>query len=350
VDRPFIERLRIVNYGCIRDLELALTPLHAFIGPNDSGKTTVLEAVRTITTLAVAGAGEWWRDHAEGKRLLKRFDRSQERRELTAVTDTNLTWAVARDGKSMMERLDKEQAPIDLLNGSRLLAARANEALALSGSQLLHLDPDALRAASSLIPQDHKVQLVDSRGTGLPAVYDALLSRNLDAFVAIRDRLTALFPAVGGLELLNPTTREKALGIRLVDGTSVPAEFMSEGMLYFLAFAALPYLRATAVILIEEPENGLHPARIIEVMSVLREVSNTTQILIATHSPLVVNELDAAEVTVLTRDPQAGTQAVLLKDTPNYAERAKVYSNGELWVSYADGEKEAPLLQGGPTA
>ena len=72
---------------------------------------------------------------------------------------------------------------------------------------------------------------------------------------------------------------------------------MSEGLLYYLAFAALPHLEPVSLILIEEPENGLHPARIAEVMRILREISKTTQVLIATHSPLVVNELQRKRPT-----------------------------------------------------
>lgn len=123
---------------------------------------------------------------------------------------------------------------------------------------------------------------------------------------------------------------------------------MSEGLLYYLAFAVLPYLDPTALLLIEEPENGLHPARIAEVMRVLRAISETTQVIIATHSPLVVNELRADEVTVVTRSPETGTKATLIQDTPDFEERAKVYALGELWLSYANGEDEGPLLHGGP--
>jgi predicted ATPase len=123
---------------------------------------------------------------------------------------------------------------------------------------------------------------------------------------------------------------------------------MSEGMLYYLAFAILPYLDPTPIVLVEEPENGLHPARIAEVMRMLRAISEKTQVILATHSPLVINELRPDEVTVVTRSAEHGTKATLLKDTPNFEERSKVYALGELWLSYANGEDEAPLLQGGP--
>jgi predicted ATPase len=120
-------------------------------------------------------------------------------------------------------------------------------------------------------------------------------------------------------------------------------------MLYFLAFAALPYLEPSPLILVEEPENGLHPARIAEVVRVLRDVSTRVQVVMATHSPLVINELAGDEVSVITRD-EHGTHAVALSDTPTYDERASVYKNGEIWLAYGDGEREKALIEGGPAA
>src|SRR4051812_24131284 len=48
MDRPYVEELCIQNYGCIRDATFRFTPLHALIGPNDSGKSTVLRALLTL--------------------------------------------------------------------------------------------------------------------------------------------------------------------------------------------------------------------------------------------------------------------------------------------------------------
>jgi hypothetical protein len=45
IPRPYIERIRVRNFRCIREVDFALTPLHALIGPNDSGKSTLLQAL-----------------------------------------------------------------------------------------------------------------------------------------------------------------------------------------------------------------------------------------------------------------------------------------------------------------
>ncbi len=49
----------------------------------------------------------------------------------------------------------------------------------------------------------------------------------------------------------------------------------------------------------------------------------------------------------MTRD-ERGTKVTLIKDTPSFEERAKVYALGELWVSYANGKDEGPLMSATP--
>lgn len=83
-------------------------------------------------------------------------------------------------------------------------------------------------------------------------------------------------------------------------------------------------------------------------MAILWAISKESQVVVATHSPLVVNELQGPEVSVVTRDAEQGTRATRLADTPNYADRSEIYLNGELWVAYADGVAEGALVQGGP--
>jgi predicted ATPase len=210
---------------------------------------------------------------------------------------------------------------------------------------MLRLDPDALRAPTDLVPTAVKAPwFTDERGTGLAGLYDALLGRDRGAFIRLEERFTALFPTAASLRLDNTEDGKKALGLTLRDGTAVSADAMSEGMLYWLAFAIVEHLAPVEMILIEEPENGLHPSRIREVMKVLREVSERTQILLATHSPLVINELAPEEVTIVTREPERGTICTPMRETKMFEARSKVYALGELWLSYADGDGESELV------
>lgn len=265
----------ITDFRCIKKVELQLTRLHALIGPNDSGKSSILRAL--------LGLHDDWR-------------------------------------------------------------RQAYRAVGVPSRLLLRLDPDILRLASPLILRGSQVWFSSERGAGLAALYDALLGRDRDAFIALETRFKELFPTVRSLRLDNVDRGKKALGLTLSSGTAVAAEEMSEGMLYWLAFAILEHLDPVDILLIEEPENGLHPSRIREVMRIFRAISERTQILLATHSPLVINELEPEEVTLITRTPEHGTRATPMAATKNFAERAKVYALGELWLSYADGDVEGELV------
>ena len=153
-----------------------------------------------------------------------------------------------------------------------------------------------------------------------------------------------LFPTVKALRLENTTNATKMLGLTLHDGTIVGPAHMSEGMLYWLAFAIIEHLSPIELLLIEEPENGLHPSRIREVMRILRKISEKTQVVLATHSPLVINELQPEEVTIVTRTPERGTICTPIAKTKDFAERAGIYALGELWLSFADGNLEEDLV------
>jgi predicted ATPase len=162
-----------------------------------------------------------------------------------------------------------------------------------------------MRRPSGLLTEENFALL--ERGAELPGVYDAILNRDRDAWDAIEASVRQGFPSIRRLALKAVSSQQKVLEVELVDGTRVSADQLSEGLLYWLAFAALPYVSPTQLLLIEEPENGLHPARIAEVIRVLREVvSRGTQVVMATHSPLVVNELKPEEVSVVTRTPRRG--------------------------------------------
>jgi predicted ATPase len=354
-----IEVLYAERYGCLQNVSVHLTPLHAFIGPNDSGKSTILRAVRTAVQLAIGGfasgpAPSW-----------VPFDPAISRDD-TPYLSLALTRRPSDPGRYRYHVRKLKEGDFELgeiITGTReikagrtmydlkgLVQTRQDPGAVaireqLEGeARLLRLDPDALRQSSGLIVEGQELDYLDDRGLGLPGVYDAIQNRGDGSFDRIAEDVRRLFPTIKNLRLRNVSANEKVLETKLNDGTLVPASLMSEGLLFYLAFAAIPHLVGTSVLLVEEPENGLHPARIRDVVRVLREISKRTQVLIATHSPLVINELEPEEVTVTTRHPEEGTRATPLKETPSFEERAKVYALGELWLAYANGDDEAPLL------
>jgi predicted ATPase len=305
------------DYGPLKDVSCALTPLHAFIGPNDSGKSSLLRGIVTAVNFAVARAP---------------------------------VFSIAPTGNVGVQVNEKWSfdCPFPITAPASYRGDSDARTWLLGGARLCRFDADALRRPSSLLPEDQALNFIDNRGFGVPAVLDILNNRNDGEFQAISRKLVELFPTTTRLQLINVSNSEKQISIILKDGTQVFAHAMSEGMLYYLAYAAIQRLGGAAAIGVEEPETGLHPSGISEIVRILRKLSESgTQVIIATHNPLIINELQPSEVSVVTRT-EAGTQVTPMAETADFARRSKVYALGELWLSYANGKDEAPLLKGGP--
>lgn len=280
-----IVEAQLTNFRCLEDVKVKLTPLHAIVGPNDSGKSSFLYAV-------------------------------------------NETFNKSRTVQGCVLQFFDDKVP-DSARGV-----------------LLKLQAGRLQQLNAPTSGRRDVGFQSREGDGLAAIYDAIAGRAPEALVSLKGKVRALFPSVVNLRIYPPHDgSSKAIVVETPNSTQLPLAEYSEGLAYYLAFASLAQHTNTQLFCIEEPENGLHPARIKEVMQILRDLTeNGSQVLIATHSPLVLNCLEADEVTVFRRPKGGPTEATLLQETPHFMARRQVYSLGELWLSYCDGEIEDALF------
>lgn len=328
--RPYIQHFEASGFGCLVDVKMELTRLHALIGPNDSGKSTILQAIQFV-----------FKARGNTQPSDARFRPGSR---LRVKSDTSLNLGIGYFGSGSYQSQWRGDGPGPAQDGSSPHLTNEENEFVYSQPTLVRWDPDLMREPSTILSDRQPLTLADGRGRGLVGIYDRIRDRDDDGFRQIVAKVQKLFPTVKKVSFSSPIENHKAFEVELVDGTKVRADHLSEGLLYFLGFAAIQHVEPSSILLVEEPENGLHPSRVADVVRILREISATTQVILATHSPLVVNELNADEVTVVTRTPEKGTQTLRLADTPHFAERSKVYALGELWLSYANGVNESPLL------
>ena len=121
----------------------------------------------------------------------------------------------------------------------------------------------------------------------------------------------------------------------------VPATRLSDGTLRFLALLSiLCHPKPPPLICIEEPELGLHPDIIPAVARLLKSASERTQLIVTTHSELLVDELhdDPESIVVCERHPETGTDLKRL-DKKNLSLWLEKYGPGELWAKGQIGGK-----------
>jgi ABC-type transport system involved in cytochrome c biogenesis ATPase subunit len=355
-----INTLSTNNYGCLRAVELGLTPVHALIGPNDGGKSTLLRAMRTLGQFA-AGA------FSDGGRAP--FDPWLPS---DSTFDIGLPWLGARTPRGSYHLTSArghltEEFDVPVFGHARLEraldrpsghAADDNYAPVLreiGPARLVRFDAEALRRPTPVLRGGAPVDFADDRGTGLASVLQAMNGRDVERFVDLQRRAREQFPAVARLQVTfdGAPVPNASLGATLVDGTEVDAARLSEGLLRFLAFEALEFLAPVPLVLVEAPEQGLHPARVRGAVAALRRLNRAagTQVVVATHSPLVVDELRPDEVTVVTQPSrERGAVATPLERTPAFARRPPSSGLGEFWAARANGVDDAGLWADGPDA
>ena len=100
----------------------------------------------------------------------------------------------------------------------------------------------------------------------------------------------------------------------------------------FIALATLllqPERYRPSVILVDEPELGLHPYAITILASLMKTASNATQLVISTQSPLLLDHFDPEDVLVANRQ-DGGTTFERLA-TERLQAWLGEYSLGQLW-------------------
>lgn len=347
-----IKRLEIENYGCIRHAEIKPTPLHALVGPSDVGKSTVLKCIETLSRFTKV------EDHRdEAPPLIP--PKARDTLTLTVEFAGSLGFNVGFAPRSQtLETYVRESMQGEWLGyrhvtpdfrwaseeppGTVDFVRQIRERLAC---RFVHLQNAALHRDSPLITEYAPVML-EEEGHGLAGVYDRIMARGDDAFDQITKRMRGYFPWIGGVEVTTVSQVTKNMFVRSLDGQRIPAKHLGVGLLRMLAWESLRYSDRPQLLLVEEPEAGLSPALVSVVMQLLRELTvdpeNSTQILIATRSPLVIAELDTHEVTLVTRNTREGTRVSALADHPDYVSAASRLPRGLRWMDLADGVMNAP--------
>ncbi len=113
---------------------------------------------------------------------------------------------------------------------------------------------------------------------------------------------------------------------------TISAHLTSDGSLRLFALATLlnlPPGMLPDVLLLDEPELGLHPAATALVGDMIKTLAEERQIITATQSPLLVDAFDLDEILVL--ESRDGRTEIRRYDKGEYRDWLEDYTTGELW-------------------
>jgi predicted ATPase len=192
-------------------------------------------------------------------------------------------------------------------------------------------------SATAGIKQKHAIG--DSRtlqhdGANLAALLFGLKKRAPKKYRAIVDVIRAVAPFFDDFVLEPDELDRKVIQLEWRH-TSEPSYFdagsLSDGTLRFMCLAAL-LLQPTkpSVIVVDEPELGLHPAAIVQLAALLRMASRECQVIVATQSVTLLDQFSSEDVIVVERSNGDSTFTRLARD--QVRGWLDDYSLGELWL------------------
>lgn len=166
---------------------------------------------------------------------------------------------------------------------------------------MLQFEPSALRQPNSIF--EVKNSMITANGHNLPATLYRLQNdyKEKDIYQSLTNRLKELVDDIDKIMVDKDEKRDLlTLQIQFKDGLILPAQSLSDGTLRFLGLATLEAdSEKNSLICLEEPENGISPKKIEEMITLLEDMATDTssevdednpfrQVIINSHAPLVV--------------------------------------------------------------
>ena len=361
-----LDWISIEGFKSIRSAELEIRPINVLIGANGSGKSNLLEAMAFLQAIR-AGNLQGYVGRAGGAdRLLhfgaKKTDRMKfhvsfndevNQYDLTlGSTDTDSLYALTEGVHYWDKEVYKYPGRWSLSPNARYGAEAGISKSYSSGASGIpyyvrqHLD--SWRAyhfhdTGSSSPMKRTADMNDNRylrpdGSNLAAFLYLLRERNEIEYGVIRRTVQLAAPFFDDFALEPQRLNEDTIRLEwkhIGDDDRFDVSSLSDGTLRFIAIVTLllqPAEDLPSVILLDEPEIGMHPAAITLLASMIKSVSAGdagTQVILATQSTRLLDKFDPEDVVVADRVKGATEFSRLDADKLEvWLER---YSLGELW-------------------
>lgn len=300
-----IESLEISNLRGIRTGKLeGLTPLTVLVGPNSSGKSTVLDALLIAASLSPGDAvgravrrrterdadARWllWRQGEDGAATLKVRTPQGDGRDCTLSVQAE----IPIDLKSSLLRQDAREPFTCIETHCSRDSSTASALTLFSADNLYEFTPDPARLPEPLRIEPY-ISLLDMRGLGtgtpLPNLYTTTVTqgRREDVLELLRE----IIPGLRSLEILVTPRNTPVLHLVFQNG-SVPVALAGDGIRTMLRLSLELVTRPQGLVLIEEPEVHQHPRALHQSAKVLlASMRRGLQIVLSTHSLELIDAL-----------------------------------------------------------
>lgn len=358
-----LQSLQVSGFKSIRDATIDLHRVNVLIGANGAGKSNLLSVFRMLNAMLTSSVGlrVFVADQGRARALLHGGPRATPRMHIAlsfrvdnATNTYDATWGVGADdslyfaAESAAHHRDNSALPTSLDLGAGHLESGLPGAINrgdrtartvkwnLDRWRFYHFHDTSMHA-----PLRSASPLVDNRylhgdGGNLPSFLRMLREAHPASYATILAAIRQVAPFFDDFVLEATDDPERTVALEWRErGSTYPffAHHLSDGLLRFIALAAVllqPNLETRPLlVVIDEPELGLHPAAIRVLARLVERASSHMQILVSTQSPALVDYFDPEQILVAERTDRGSEFRRL--DSAALEEWMETYSLGELW-------------------
>ncbi|MFO0959423.1 MAG: AAA family ATPase [Isosphaeraceae bacterium] len=318
-----IQSVHIKNYRGFQEINVPLCPLTVLIGANDTGKSSFISALtrlfnpERITHLDLANNNPAEPIFIEAR--LEEQTSIQKKWKFSYLGDGNWVHTGEKPWNDPPPHFNK-----------------------LAQIQLPTAGPTMI---SNGLPDSVGANELGGDGSGVPALLDYLLRRDRNRFFKFVEAMRGQVPGLDDINIRTPEASKRSLEFVINGGLIIPASEASAGvrlLLYYMAQVFHP--NPPDILLIEEPENGIHPKRLKEVVRLLRGIAtgghtgHPSQVILSTHSPYLLDfVIPEVDQVLVFRRKEDGSRTV----DPLDGERLREFLEnefllGEIWFNQGE--------------
>jgi|MTBAKMStandDraft_1061839.scaffolds.fasta_scaffold14478_3 predicted ATPase len=359
MNTPELDYITIKGFKSIASVErLVLTPINVVIGPNGSGKSNFIGVFSFLHAIREGRLNDYVRKAGGAEQLLHFGSKETERIEIHISFSQEVNQYRLHLEPSSDDGLYPAKETVSFWDKKRYKRPYDQSISSREGGEAGISDPKAKGTAdwirhrfsrwrlyhvhdtSESSPLRKTAKLNDNRflradGSNLPAFLYLLQEKHETVYSLIRHTIQRVAPFFDDFQLYPDPLNEETIRLAWRHKNSdqyFGASSLSDGTLRFIALATLflqPEELCPSIILVDEPELGLHPAAITMLASLVRQASQKAQVILSTQSPFLLDHFEPENVLVTDR-VKGGTQFTRL-DSASIGEWLEEYSLGQLW-------------------
>ncbi|HEV2174574.1 MAG TPA: ATP-binding protein, partial [Nitrospira sp.] len=287
-----IDTLQLMNFQCFADSGATrLGPLVVIAGKNNSGKSAILNSIRYLQDGLQPQADVVRIGAQQAIVLMQLSDIPASHRRTPDVDSGLLSIGLSRGHAPTLHFVVSAESGEPKGEASQTFKATLPEAVILpilTERTGRYIDEQINREATRQIRADMG---------NVGALLSPLLNPSnpmYPVFLEASDRLLNL--RIGLVASQNGQTP----GV-VVEGATIPITAMGTGVLSMVRMLAYLIGSNGKILLIEEPENDLHPEALKHILALIREAATRNQVILTTHSHIVVNVLGGEKSCTLLR-------------------------------------------------